>query len=187
MSPESRRRGALSFQVASVLWLTLVWVGLWGSVTVANVLAGLVVAVLVVLGLPMPAIDYHGRIRVGRLLLLVGRIAVDLVVASTQVAMLALGRRTPRSAVIRVALRSHSDLYLTLVAQLVSLVPGSMVVEAHRVSGTLYVHVLDVAPDGIEAHRRDVLAIEERVLRALASAEELDRAGLTGRTPREAG
>lgn len=186
MSAGTGRRGARPFQVASVLWLTVVWVGLWGSPSAANVLAGLVVATLVVRGLPMPAIDYHGRLRPGRLLVLVGRIAVDLVVASTQVAFLALGPRTPRSAVLRVPLRSHSDLYLTLTAQLVSLVPGSVVVEAHRVSGVLYVHVLDVGPDGVEAHRRDVLAIEERVLWALASDEELVDAGLTGPDPLEA-
>ena len=180
MSLHPRRRGALAFQVATVVWLTLVWVGLWGSFSPANVLAGAAVALLVVRGLPMPSIDYRGRPRPGRLLILVGRLLFDLVVASTQVALLALGRRTPQSAVIRVRLRSHSDLYLTLTAQLVSLVPGSVVVEAHRISGTLYVHVLDVARTGVEEQRRAVLAIEERVLWALASLDELDRAGLTG-------
>ena len=179
MSLHPRRRGALPFQIVAVVWLTLVWVGLWGTLTIANVLAGLVIALLVVRGLPMPAIDYHGHVRPGRLLVLIVRVAVDLVVASTQVALLALGRRTPQSAVIRVPLRSHSDLYLTLTAQIVSLVPGTVVVEAHRVSGTLYVHVLDVARTGVEEHRREVLAIEERVLWALASIDELDRAGLT--------
>jgi len=180
MSLHPRRRGAVAFQVVAVLWLTLVWVGLWGTLSPANVLAGLAIALLVVRGLPMPSIDYHGHPRLGRLLLLAGRLVVDLVVASTQVALLALGRRTPQSAVIRVRLRSQSDLYLTLTAQLVSLVPGSVVVEAHRISGTLYVHVLDVARTGIEAERRAVLAVEERVLLALASLDELDRAGLTG-------
>ena len=182
MSLHPRRRGAVTFQIASVVWLTLVWVGLWGTLTPANLLGGIVIAVLVVRGLPMPVIDYHGRVRIGRLLALIGRIAVDLVVASTQVALLALGRRAPRSAVIRVVLRSHSDLYLTLTAQIVSLVPGSVVVEAHRLSGTLYVHVLDITTTGVEEHRREVLAIEERVLRALASDDELDRAGLTDPT-----
>ena len=180
MSLHPRRRGALVFQVVTVVWLTLVWVGLWGSLSPANVLAGVAIALLVVRGLRMPPIDYHGHPRLGRLLLLAGRLVLDLVVASTQVAVLALGRRTPQSAVIRVPLRSHSDLYLTLTAQLVSLVPGTVVVEAHRISGTLYVHVLDVAHTGVEEQRRAVLAIEERVLWALASLDELDRAGLTG-------
>ncbi|WP_372593925.1 Na+/H+ antiporter subunit E [Actinotalea sp.] len=180
MSLHPRSRRALPFQVAAVIWLTLVWVGLWGTLTPANVLGGLAIAVLVVRGLPMPPIDYHGRVRVGRVVALVARTSVDLVVASTQVALLALGRRTPRSAVIRVALRSTSDLYLTLTAQLVSLVPGSIVVEAHRLSGTLYVHVLDVTRKDVEEHRRDVLAVEERVLRALASDDELARARLSG-------
>ncbi len=54
---------------------------------------------------------------------------------------------TPRSAIIRVQLRSHSDLYLTQTAELVSLVPGTIVVEARRATSTLYLHVLDAVSD----------------------------------------
>ena len=100
---------------------------------------------VVVRALPMPTIDFHGRVRPLGLLRLVVHFVRDLVVASLQVAWLALNGRRPRSAVIRVRLRSHSDLYLTLTAQLCSLVPGSVVVEAHRHDGVLYVHLLDVA------------------------------------------
>jgi multicomponent Na+:H+ antiporter subunit E len=81
--------------------------------------------------------------------------------------------------VIGVRLRSHSDLYLTVTAELASLVPGSLVIEAHRLTGMLYLHVLDAeAAGGVEAHRAAVLELEERVLRALASDAELERAGL---------
>ena len=45
-------------------------------------------------------------------------------------------------------LRSQSDLFLTVTAQLCSLVPGSIVVEAHRLSGLLYIHVFDVSDAG---------------------------------------
>jgi len=104
---------------------------------------------------------------------------VDIVVASVQVAAIAVRRRPPRSAVLRIRLRSHSDVVLTLTAELVSVVPGSIVVEAHRLTGTLYVHVLDVdMAGGIESARRHVLAQEERVLRALAARAELEEAGV---------
>jgi multicomponent Na+:H+ antiporter subunit E len=66
-----------------------------------------------------------------------------------------------------------------MTGELCSLVPGSLVVEAHRLTGVLYLHVLDVAQSGgIEAARQSVLDQEERVLRAFASDAELARAGL---------
>lgn len=178
------RRRTLGFHVVATLWLTLVWVLLWGELSIANVLAGLLIALVAGRFLRMPGVEFHGRVHPVALLYLVYRFAVDLVVASAQVAGLALRRRPPRSAVIAVQLRSHSDLYLTLTAQLCSLVPGSLVVEAHRITGMLYVHVLDVdTAHGIDAARRHVLDTEARVLRALASDTELAAAGLT-RTPR---
>ena len=118
--------------------------------------------------------------RLRGLAVLVGRFVVDVIRASAEVSAIALRPRyTPRGAVIGVQLRSHSDLYLTLTAELCSLVPGSLVVEAHRLTGMLYLHVLDVrASGGIEAARQSVLDQEERVLRAFASDEELLAAGV---------
>ena len=57
--------------------------------------------------------------------------------------------------------------------------PGSVVVEAHRLTRTLYLHVLDVrGPEGIEVARQRVLDQEERLLRALASDADLAAACL---------
>jgi len=166
----------------SVAWLTTVWVLAWGEVSVANVVVGTGLGVLVVSGLRMAPIRFHGRLHPWGVVVLFVVFAVDLVKASFEVAFLALHpRRTPHGAVIGVRLRSHSDLYLTLTVELCSLVPGSLVIEAHRLTGMLYVHVLDVASiGGIEAARAQVLAQEERVLRALASSAELQAAGLLG-------
>ncbi|HEY3436136.1 MAG TPA: Na+/H+ antiporter subunit E [Actinotalea sp.] len=184
MSLHPRRRN-LRAHVASVLWLTAVWVLLWGDLTVANVLAGAAVAVVATVVMPMPVIEFRGRIHPRPLLYLAYRFVTDLVVACAQVAALALDpRREPQGAVIAVQLRSHSDLYLTLTASLCSLVPGSIVVEAHRRTGRLYVHVLDVeTARGVEAARQSVLDTEARVMRAIASDEELAAAGLP-RDPR---
>ncbi|WP_225752661.1 Na+/H+ antiporter subunit E [Actinotalea sp. Marseille-Q4924] len=186
MSLHPRRR-ALRVRGWTAVWLAVAWALLWGNFAIGTLLVGLVVGLAVVAVLPMPAIDFHGRVHVGPLLYLVARFVADLTVASIQVAWQALNpRRTPRSAVLAVPLRSHSDLYLTLTAVLTSLVPGSVIVEAHRVSGTLYVHVLDVATSGgVEEARSHVLDLEARILRALGSDEELAEAGLV-RSRREA-
>lgn len=187
MSLHPRRTG-WRVQWVTILWLTAVWVLLWGEITWGNVVNGVLLGLLVTTGLRMTPIDFHGRVHPGALLVLLGRFALDLVRASFEVSLVALRPRyTPRGAVICVQLRSHSDLYLTLTAELVSLVPGSIIVEAHRLTGRLYVHVLDVETSGgIEAARRSVLDQEARVLRALASDEELADAGLSrGRRMRE--
>ncbi|QHT57774.1 Na+/H+ antiporter subunit E [Cellulomonas sp. H30R-01] len=175
------RRSRWRTQWATVVWLTVVWVLLWGDLSVGNVIAGAALALLVTTGLRMAPIQFQGRVRPRGLAVLVGRFVLDVVRASAEVSAIALRPRyTPRGAVIGVQLRSHSDLYLTLTAELCSLVPGSLVVEAHRLTGMLYLHVLDVhASGGIEAARRTVLEQEERVLRAFASDEELRAAGVT--------
>jgi multicomponent Na+:H+ antiporter subunit E len=182
----SRYRSAaerLRRQWLGVVWLAVVWVLVWGSVTWANVLAGLAIGVLVVVGLPLPSLDFHGRFRLLPALVLLGRFAYDLVVASFQVAWQALRPgRPPRGAVVGVRLRNPADLYLTVTAELSSLVPGSLVVEVHRLTGMLYLHVLDLESyGGVDKVRADVLGLEARVLRALASDEELRAAGLRPR------
>ena len=161
-------------------WATVVWVLLWGDFSLGNVLAGVLIGLAVTTGLRMAPIDFHGRFRPLGFLRLLARFVVDLVKASFEVSLIALRPRyVPHGAVIGVQLRSHSDLYLTLTAELSSLVPGSLVVEAHRLTGMLYLHVLDVRQSGgIEAARQSVLDQEERVLRAFASDAELAGAGL---------
>jgi multicomponent Na+:H+ antiporter subunit E len=182
MSLHPRRTG-WRFQWATIAWLTVVWVLLWGDVTWGNIVNGALLGLLVTVGLRMTPVDFHGRVHPVGLLVLLGRFAVDLVRASFEVSIVALRPRyTPRGAVICVQLRSHSDLYLTMTAELVSLVPGSIIVEAHRLTGRLYVHVLDVETSGgVEKARQAVLDQEARVLRALASDEELADAGLQRR------
>jgi multicomponent Na+:H+ antiporter subunit E len=168
----SRRNG---LQWPMLIGLTVVWVLLWGGLNVANVLSGLVVAVIVMLVFPLPPIVFGGRLRPVGLLRLAGWFVAELVVASAQVGAQALriGPR-PLNAVIQVDLRSRSDLYLTLTAELLSLVPGSLVVEARRSTSTLFLHVLAVRSESdVEEARRRALRQEERVMRALASDEEL--------------
>ncbi len=174
------RRNGWHVQWGTIVWLTAVWVFLWGDLSIGNVLAGVVIALAVTTGLRMAPIEFHGRIRPVGVLRLLARFLVDVVRASFEVSLIALRPGyVPHGAVIGVQLRSHSDLYLTLTAELTSLVPGALVVEAHRLTGMLYLHVLDVRQSGgIEAARQSVLDQEERVMRAFASDEELLVAGL---------
>lgn len=160
----------------AVVVLTAVWVLLWDQVTAFTILSGILVAVLVGLVFPLPPIELHGRIRLVGLARLVGRLLLDVVRSSVAVVGLAFRfGRVPRSAIIRVQLRSRNDLYLTQTAELVSLVPGSIVLEAHRATSTLYLHVLDTVGEAdLIAAERNVLAAERRVVWAFGSDAEIE-------------
>src|SRR5690554_4990293 len=188
MTLHPRRRGFFR-QWPTALWLAVVWTLLWGDLTVGNVLAGVVVGFVVTYAFLLPAIGFRVRVRPWPFLVLAGYFLSELTVASFQVAGQALNPRfTPRGAVIGVKLRNPADLYLTITAELSSLVPGSLVIEAHRLTGMLYLHVLDLeAHGGADKVRQHTLDLEARVLRAMASDDELARAGLTrsARAPQE--
>jgi len=172
--PATPRRRRRVLQPRAVVTIALAWLLLWDRVTWGNVVNGVLIGLLVTYAFPLPSIEFQGRLRPHRLLLLIGHFLVDLVASSWQVMRLAFGRRRPRNAVIEVQLRSRSDFYLTITAELVALVPGSVVIDARRSTSVLYLHLLDVEREGaIETQRAHVLAIERRVVRALGSREEI--------------
>jgi multicomponent Na+:H+ antiporter subunit E len=179
MSPvtKQRRDGSArlarhrSVQPLVIIWLTVVWVALWGDVSFANVVSGAALGVGVCLVFPLPPLRMHLRVRPLRLAWLVVRFLGDVVAASAEVAWKTLQlHRQPRNAVIEVDLKTHSDFVLTVVAEMVSLVPGSLVVEARRSTHTLFLHVLDVGDlRGVERMRNQVFALERRVVLALGA------------------
>ena len=157
-----------------LLWLTAVWVGLWGSVTPANVLGGIAVAVVLVLALPLSELPDQSDVRPVALLRFVGQFVVDLVRASLQVALLVLSPRPQlRPAVLAVPVRGASDRLLTLLANAISLTPGTLTLEVDRPSSTLYVHVLDVGKglQAVERVRADILRVERLAVLALGTDE----------------
>ncbi|WP_089158181.1 Na+/H+ antiporter subunit E [Micromonospora sp. NBS 11-29] len=164
-------------RAVAVVGLVTVWVLLWGTLSWANLISGLVVAAVLLVVFPLPPVTFAGRIRPLPLARFLVRFLWDLVVASAQVAWLAVRfGHPPRGAIIAVRLRVNSDLNLTLTAEALSLVPGSLILEADRETGTLYVHVIGVRTlDEVERFRHDVLALEGRIVAAVGSAEELDR------------
>ncbi|MFC7534070.1 Na+/H+ antiporter subunit E [Actinoplanes sp. GCM10030250] len=154
--------------------LTVIWMLLWGSFTPLTLLGGALIAVIVLAVFPLPPVTYAGRVHPLGVLRFTVRFTADLVVASAQVAALAFRfGRVPRSAVIAVSLRVPSDLGLTLTAEALSLVPGSLIAEVDRERGVLYVHVLNVTgPEDAERVRREVLALEQRIVDAFGSPSE---------------
>lgn len=164
----------LSGHLPLVGWLAVVWVGLWGSVTPANVLGGLAVGAGLVVLLPLTEVPSQGVVRPLALLRFLGFFVVDLVRASLRVVALALRPRLRmRQAVIAVPVRGASDRLLTLLANAISLTPGTLTLEVDRPRSTLYVHVLDVGPgpDAVERVRASILHVERLAILAVGSEE----------------
>ena len=160
-------------QLPVIAWLTLVWVLLWGTWSWANLISGILVSLIVLAVLPLPAVTEGRGVRPLALARLVAYIARDLVVSSVEVSKLALtpGPRVT-SAVLAVHLETRSDLIITVVAEALSLVPGSVIVEIDSPNGTLYVHVLGVRDAaGAERFRRQALHLEELTRRALPAKD----------------
>lgn len=167
------RRGG--WQPRAIIALAVVWVLLWDRVTLGNVVNGLIIGAVVTQIFPLPSVQYFGRIHPWPLVQLIARFLVDLVQAAFQVAAATLSPRPAQGgSIVAVQLRTRSEFYMTIVSALVSLVPGSIVVEARRRAGILYVHGFHVTtPQELEELRRDVLAVETRVVRAIGTREEI--------------
>jgi multicomponent Na+:H+ antiporter subunit E len=68
-----------------------------------------------------------------------------------------------RTAIVAVPLRGCSDAVVTLIADAISLTPGTLTVEVRREPLTLYVHALDVRDVGVlqgEVRTLEVLAVK---------------------------
>ncbi len=167
------RRGG--FQPRTTTAIVITWLLMWGDLSWANLINGFLIAIAVTLVFPLPSIEFDGRPHPWGVLKLAAHFVADLVVSSVQVSMAAFRiGPPPRNAIIEVRLHCRSDFYLTIIAELVCLVPGSVVIEARRRSSVLYIHVLDVrSEDDLERARAGVFAVEGRVMHALASKQEL--------------
>jgi multicomponent Na+:H+ antiporter subunit E len=156
------------------------WCLLWGGIDLKNVLGGAAVAVLVFVLFPMPATGHELTLRPVRFTLFALRFLADCVVSAIQVGYFALrpGPQPP-SSVIAVKMASRSDFFLTFTGVLCTLIPGSVVVEAQRATGMLFLHTFNAGTlEDVEKARASVLAQEERLLWAVGRREVLEEAGL---------
>ena len=174
MTSRWRLRLRFRFQPRQVLVLTGVWLALVGQVNVVTVVGGFLISWAVTLVFPLQPIHYYGRPRVLGMARLLGALVRDLALSSWRLAAYAFSRRPITPGIVRVDLRSRTDLYQVNVAQLVSVVPGTLVVDARRRNRSLYLHVFDLTgPAAADQVVVDTLRVERRLLRAVGSASEI--------------
>ncbi|MFC7847531.1 Na+/H+ antiporter subunit E [Arthrobacter sp. NPDC057388] len=171
----SRQRVSLRQELPLLVWLVIVWGALWQDFSPGNLLFGALLAIAVARLFYLPPVELSGRFNVLRAVpfavVFLGRV----VAASCQVFYLAV-TQGPKvtNAVVAVPLRSHSDLMVTATGHVISLIPGSLVVEVDRSTSTLYIHGLNVRNgEDVLKLRKDVRDTEAGLIRIMGTKEEL--------------
>jgi multicomponent Na+:H+ antiporter subunit E len=174
----------LTLRIWILVWLTLVWILLWGNISTANILSGLAIAMLITVLLPLPPVPVQGRIHPISLLHLIIRVGWYLVVSSAQVAWLAVRPGPPPlNAVLRAHLDIKSDLVLALAVNIINLIPGSIVLEIDQRRRLIYAHVIDV---GSQRSVNQFYKQVEQVQQLLVKAFERDGEWRPSETPEDA-
>jgi multicomponent Na+:H+ antiporter subunit E len=170
--PRALRRVTLRIWVQC--WLILVWILLWGNISVANIVSGLAIALVISTALPMPPVPVEGRLHPLSLLRLTLRVTGYLVLSSLQVAWLAIKPGPPPlSAVLRAPMAIKSDLVLALAVNIVNLIPGSIVLEIDQARRLLYVHVIDVgSPRTVNQFYRQIAEVERLLVAAFERSSD---------------
>jgi multicomponent Na+:H+ antiporter subunit E len=162
-----------------LIWLSAAWVALWGDLSAANVISGLVAGLIVVAAVPLRG-RRQGRIRVRplRLLRFVAYFAIKLVEASIAVAWEVVTPQNWRlnEGIVAVRLRSASGPTLAVLANAISLTPGTIVVDVRARPPVLYVHVLLLR--SVTGVRHDVLHLESLLTRAIVVESPRDETAM---------
>ena len=165
-----------------VLWLTVLWVALWGDVSPGNIVGGLAVAIGVVAvarpvgvtGLESTAFRPFAATHYALYFL------KELVKSNLFVAWEIVTPHTNTNrAIISVPMHTMSASVVTLVANTVTLTPGTLTIDVHeddpdengQTARTLFIHVLHFVD--IDTVRRDVLRLERLAVKAFGPRDDL--------------
>ncbi|WP_335334220.1 Na+/H+ antiporter subunit E [Glutamicibacter halophytocola] len=171
-----RHRATLKQEWPLLALLIFVWCALWQDFSPANLIFGVIIALVIVTLFPLPPVVLSGRMNVWYCLQLFIWFIGQVFVASFEVARLAIfrGKKT-RSGVIAVPLRTDSDLIVTTVGHVLTLIPGSFVIDVDRSSSTLYLHYINIeSRQDMDRAREAVRDIERRMIMAIGSRDEFD-------------
>ncbi len=169
-------RQRFRFRPLSTASLAIVWVILWGSVSPLVIVSGILLGYLIGVFFPLPPMHWQGRLRPVGIAILISRQIFDLTKSSLRVMQLVLARKVNLNAgVVRVDLLTDDDLYQVQVAEMISLVPGTVVIEVVRNPRRLYLHVIDlIADDAVEQVQEMSYGVESRVVRAFGSRQQIE-------------
>jgi multicomponent Na+:H+ antiporter subunit E len=152
-------------------WLVLIilWVALWGEVSLVNIATGFIVAVILSLLFPGSRRSKH-KIRIVPATMFFFYMLRSIIIASWAVILAVLSPNENRrhAEIIRIKLESTSTLIRAVVANTISLTPGTVIVSVDPETSVMDIHVLGkIDPERfrnqINKHEQRVMAfIEEK-------------------------
>ncbi len=160
-------KARLAYAVPLFVVLVVTWILLQGGLTAANALGGAALAAALVLIFPVSGTVVHHRLHPWGLVKFVVFVLYSLVMSSWAVIKVIV-HPTPtslRSGIVRVRLSKESPLTATIVANAVTLTPGTMTLTARVDPSELHIHVLGLADP--EEFRESVHDLERRTVAAL--------------------
>ena len=150
------------------LLMAIVWAAVTGSASLHNLIFGFVLSTLA-LGLIREQINGTGYItRSLRVASLLWLFLIELAKSAWKVAIMVVSPRLEiKPGIFAFPLTVTRDFEITLLANLITLTPGTLSVDVSDDKKTLYVHAIDCAdPDGA---RRDIAeGFERKILEAFA-------------------
>ena len=163
----------MSARVAFAAWLVVVWVALWGDLTWGNIVGGgLVAATLLTI---FPSAGPRGDLvfRPLAALRFLAYFTYKLVEANAVVAweVITPNNDSVHEGIVAVAVTGASEGVVTLLANAISLTPGTLTLEVRNDPPMLFVHVLHLR--SIERTRDEVHKLETLALRAFAQPAAL--------------
>jgi multicomponent Na+:H+ antiporter subunit E len=147
--------------------LALIWIAVSGDFSGAGLLTGFVLG-YIILGITLrevPAFAAYVR-RVPKIILFAGYFLRELIRSNLRVAWdVVTPTHYMKPAVIAVPLDAKTDGEIALVANLISLTPGTLTLDVSSDRRVLYIHVMYL--DDLEQVRADIKRFEARVLELL--------------------
>jgi multicomponent Na+:H+ antiporter subunit E len=142
-------------RVFSNVLLALAWVLMTATVSVENFIAGLLLGALMISLLPAKESKQRYGWKLLKVLSFLGYFAVEVVKANLRLIRFVLGPITAmRPAIVRVPVDLNSDLALTILANVITLTPGTLSLDIPESRDAIFVHVIDT--ESAEALRREV-------------------------------
>lgn len=133
-----------------VIVLALGWAGITGNFSGLNLLFGGIVGGVAILILRY-SIQQQGALRKAiKILSLIGLFLYELMVSAVKVAVIVLRpdiKSALRPAIVAVPLTVESDAEITLLANLITLTPGTLSIDVAEDRSVLYVHALTLESD----------------------------------------
>jgi len=172
-----RARQSVVGRAVIAVWLLIMWILLWGDLNLANVATGALLAIGLVVVFPPEAtnddpIVVRPLAAASFLVWFVWALIVTNVAVAKEV-LLPSARSEINPGVVACYLRTGSGRLATLVANAITLTPGTLTIDARGRPAVLYVHVL--AFESIEATRAEVEDLERRIVLAFGTAADVAR------------